>query len=337
MSGSGASGRRGRLPAQSEAVSSGVTRKTQILDDVDEAAALLRAGGLVAFPTETVYGLGADARNVAAVEGIFRAKGRPQDNPLIVHVADAAAVAQVTGAAPPSAERLLAAFAPGPITVVVPRGEALAAAVSAGLDTVAVRIPAHPTALALLRAAAIPVAAPSANRSGRPSATRWEAVREELDGRVDAILRGERSEVGIESTVVDCTADPPEILRPGGLSLEKLRTVIPDIRSAGKNHRASPGTRHRHYAPGARVLCVERPQPEATAAYLGLEAPAPGYALERVVPDLETYARELYDFFRTADAAGCREIHCLVPPDEGLGRALRDRLTRAAEASGAGD
>ncbi|MBO6576539.1 MAG: threonylcarbamoyl-AMP synthase [Rhodothermales bacterium] len=311
-----------------------MSRKTIITDDVQEAAAIIRGGGLVAFPTETVFGLGADATQAQAVDAVFAAKGRPADNPLIVHLSDAADLASVSRSHSASASRLLEVFAPGPLTVVVPADERLAPGVTAGLGTVGVRIPAHPTALALIRAAQVPVAAPSANRSGRPSATTWQAAAEELHGRVDAVLRGERSGVGIESTVVDCVVDPPAILRAGGISLESLRSVIAGVQARGDREQASPGTRHPHYAPRARVRIVEGARPDASAAWVGMVTPPTGYAMQLVVESERQYAHELYDFFRQVDAAGLAEVHCQLPPEGGLGTALRDRIRRAAEAAG---
>jgi L-threonylcarbamoyladenylate synthase len=325
------------------AVSWSVPLDTLITDDPDEAALILQRGGLVAFPTETVYGLGGDATRAEVIARIFRAKGRPSDNPLIVHVSSAGDIGQACDNVPESALRLLEAFAPGPITVVVPRTGRVAPEVSAGLDTVAVRIPSHPIAQALIKAARIPVAAPSANRSGRPSATTWTAVRDDLDGLIDAILTGDRPEVGIESTVVDCTVDPPAVLRAGGVSLEELRRVWPGLSGQGKRFSASPGTRHPHYAPRATVEIVAGPCPTAGAAYIGLEsgkrAGAPGtaaaemaggYAATCLVKDTEEYAHHLYNFFRQCDAAGVKTIHCQRAQEGGLGRALSDRINRAA-------
>ena len=308
--------------------------ETLLTTSVAEAAAVLRRGGTVAFPTETVYGLGASALDADAVAAVFRAKGRPADNPLIVHLADAAdadALAVVTDAA----ARLLAAFAPGPLSLVLRQRGRLPAAVTAGLDTVAVRVPGDETARALLRAAGVPLVAPSANRSGRPSPTTWEAARDDLGGRIDAVLQGPPAEVGLESTVADATGPVPVVLRPGAVSLEALRAVVPAtvaLAALADDARArSPGLRHRHYAPAARVRLVERGgQPGADAAYIGLDPPAPGYGRVAVCPDVEAYARLLFSFFREADAAGLRRIDAQAVPDTGLGWALMDRLRRAA-------
>lgn len=306
----------------------------------EDAAQFIRDGKIVAFPTETVYGLGADAFQPAAVEQIFEAKGRPADNPLIVHLAERRHLRQVVSAVPPMAEALLDAFTPGPLTLILPKHPDVPAVVTAGLDTVGVRIPSHETAQAFLRACDTPVAAPSANRSGRPSPTTWQAVEEDLSGRIHCILKGERTEAGLESTVLDCTQEPPTVLRPGSVSVEHIRTVIGRVESDdappldGEPVR-SPGTRHRHYAPSAHVRLIDDPSEAETssaAGYIGLDAPeAPDrFTRIRVVPDLDTYAHDLFEFFRACDRDGCSVIYAQRVPREGLGRALQDRLDRAA-------
>lgn len=295
---------------------------------------MLRRGGLAAFPTETVYGLGADATDADAVAAVFAAKGRPADNPLIVHVAraeDTAALADV----PPLARALFEAFAPGPLTLVLPSRGVLPAAVTAGLDTVAVRVPALALARELIGAAGVPVVAPSANRSGRPSPTTWEAVRDDLGGRIDAVLVGPPTVVGIESTVVDATGSVPVVLRPGSVTLSDLRRVAPGAREAEDrldDAARSPGTRHRHYAPRTPVNILWGPHPPPRgAAYIGLERPPGVYALVLSCRTVEEYAHGLYDFFRRADAAGVTRIDAQPVREVGLGRALMDRLRRASE------
>jgi L-threonylcarbamoyladenylate synthase len=307
----------------------------------EEAAAVLRAGELVAFPTETVYGLGADALRAEAVEKIFEAKGRPADNPLIVHLADRVQLPSVAADVPGLAEALLDHFAPGPLTLILPKADAVPSVVTAGLDTVGVRLPAHPVAQAFLRACETPVAAPSANRSGRPSPTTWRAVEEDLDGRIACILKGGRTDAGVESTVLDCTASPPVVLRPGAISLEALRRLIGPVRVAEADEDdpdeqpRSPGTRHRHYAPTAQVHLVDDPAEAAAdpdAGYIGLDAPTDGdrFCRLHLAPDVEAYAHDLFAFFRTCDRAGCTAIYAQRVPNNDLGRALNDRLERAA-------
>ena len=299
---------------------------------------MLRRGGLAAFPTETVYGLGAVATDAAAVAAVFAAKGRPADNPLIVHVADVDGVGALTDLTDLGA-LLLAAFAPGPLTLVLPlvrdgRRGVLPDAVTAGRSTVAVRIPAHAAAQALIRAVGAPLVAPSANRSGRPSPTTWQAVRDDLGGRIDAVLQGAPARVGLESTVVDVTGAVPVVLRPGAVTLADLRRVAPDAREATALDDASrsPGTRHRHYAPRARVRLVDAPDPSADAAYIGLDTPRPGYGLVETCASVEAYAQAAFRLFRRADALGLARIDAQRVSDDGLGRALMDRLRRAAEA-----
>jgi L-threonylcarbamoyladenylate synthase len=310
---------------------------------VDAAAAILRRGGLVAFPTETVYGLGALASDAAAARRVFAAKGRPADNPLIVHVADpedAHAVSVVT----PLARELAGRFWPGPLTLVLPARRRVPAEVRAGLPTVAVRCPAHALARALIRASGAPVAAPSANRSGRPSPTSAEAVLEDLDGRIDAVLDGGPCARGVESTVVDATGERPRLLRLGAVPAEELG-LPPRVDSAGAE--ASPGTRHRHYAPsiplhvvpnGAALEAALRAHPGAAvlcgpgeAGRLGL---APGPAVQVWACDPAGRARQVYAALRLLERSGRPAIVAVAPPPAGLDAATADRLWRAAGAGG---
>lgn len=261
---------------------------------IREAAALLDAGGTVAFPTETVYGLGADARDTRAVERIFAAKGRPSDNPLIVHIADMAMLDELVEPFGGTARRLMERFWPGPLTIVLPaRPGAVSPRVTAGLDTVGVRMPAHDTALALIRAAACPVAAPSANRSGRPSPTRAEHVAEDLDGRIGGIVDGGPTGVGVESTVVELRGERIHVLRPGGVTIAMLREIAADVtidpavdpdgaltepaaQEAGGTLAAprSPGMKYAHYAPQGTLAIVQSASPEAAARRIQAELDA---------------------------------------------------------------
>ena len=311
---------------------------TVLTSSPEDAAEYIRAGELSAFPTETVYGLGADALRPDAVQKIFAAKGRPSDNPLIVHVAALEHVDRLAAKVPTPARRLMNRFWPGPLTVILPKSEAVPSVVTAGLSTVGLRWPRHPLAQAFLEACETPVAAPSANRSGRPSPTSWQAVQQDLEGRIACILKGGRTEAGVESTVVDCTTSPPTVLRPGAISVEALRDQIGEVRAEEDESDGaprSPGTRHRHYAPRASVVLVSAPG-EATApsraAYIGLEAPAAGqsFVRARTVETLDEYAAELFHFFREADREEVDVIYAQVVPEDGLGRALNDRLRRAA-------
>jgi L-threonylcarbamoyladenylate synthase len=294
---------------------------------IEAAARVIRGGGLVAFPTETVYGLGADALSERAVRGIFAAKRRPADDPLIVHLADAADLARVTPGTGPTD------LWPGPLTLVLPRGEAVPRVVTAGRDTVAVRVPDHPAARQLIRTAGVPIAAPSANLFGRPSPTTAAHVLADLDGRIDLVLDGGPTTVGVESTVLDLTVDPPTVLRPGGVPLEALRDVLGEvaIRQPAAQDPRSPGTALRHYSPRARVDLFDEAPPERLAAHVrALEERGERAVVLELDPDPTLAARELYGALRALDAAGPDAIVTSLPPPGGLGTALRDRLRRAA-------
>jgi len=314
---------------------------TTLTTSPDEAAAHLRRGELVAFPTETVYGLGADALQPKAVQRIFEAKGRPADNPLIVHVCRRAQIDQVASEIPPAAKQLLEHFAPGPLTLILPKRETLSPVITAGLDTVGVRMPRLPLTQTFLEACNTPVPAPSANRSGRPSPTSWEAVYEDLGGRIECILKGGRTEEGVESTVVNCTTTPVTVLRPGAVPVEDLRAVLGRVDvgdTEGEKRARSPGTRHRHYAPSAQVRLVDDPErlsdigSDLDAAYIGLDPPPQPVAFQtvHVEDDPEAYAHDLFHVFRACDEAGYETIYAQTVPAEGLGHALNDRLRRAA-------
>jgi L-threonylcarbamoyladenylate synthase len=331
---------------------------------IAEAAARLRAGGLVAFPTETVYGLGANALDAQAVARIYAAKGRPAWNPVIAHVADVAAARALSRAWPDSAERLAAAFWPGPLTLVVPKAAHVPDEATAGLDAVGVRVPSHPVALALLRAAGVPVAAPSANRFTQVSPTTAAHVVQSLGDRVPLVLDGGPATVGIESTVVDCTGDAVVILRPGMLGRESLEAAlegsgIPVVvaKPVTVAHEApalvetprSPGMADRHYAPRAEVwLFAADGTDEITAALADRRAAGatagPVLALLRTVVlsddavtirrmpvDPAGYAQQLYAALHEADARQAALVVIEMPPaDDPAWEGVRDRLTRAA-------
>ena len=313
---------------------------TALLDDPLDAAALLRAGALVAFATETVYGLGADARNGQAVAGIFEAKGRPHFNPLICHFASAEA-AWVEVRPDARAIALAKAFWPGPLTLVLPRRAdcRIDLLAGAGLDTLAVRVPAHEGALALLRAAATPIAAPSANRSGRVSPTSSAHVMAELSGRIAAVLEGGDCPVGVESTVLDLAAGGAALLRPGGVPVEAIEAVIgpvgrpvPPGAGAAPSLR-SPGLMLSHYAPNL-PLRLEAREVAPDEALLAFGPPLPGAAQVfqlSELRDLREAASRLFAGLRALDVPGLKGIAAMPVPGEGLGPAIRDRLARAAE------
>jgi L-threonylcarbamoyladenylate synthase len=224
--------------------------------EVNKAAELIKAGGTVAFPTETVYGLGADALNPSAVEKIFKAKNRPPDNPLIVHVSSKDMLRIVARDIPETAFRLMDSFWPGPLTLILKRTDVVPDITTGGLDTIAVRMPANDLALAFIREAGVPIAAPSANTSGRPSPTKAEHVIKDMDGRIDALILGEDSRIGMESTVLDLTVTPPALLRPGGLSLEEIIECIGEVITENESGK-SPGMKYTHYSPETKLVLVE--------------------------------------------------------------------------------
>ena len=313
-----------------------------------QAAQLLRDGELVAFPTETVYGLGANAMSPTAVDKIYVAKGRPSDNPLIVHLSGPEDVGSIASEVPAIAKELMRRFWPGALTLVLPKRSDVPSRVTAGLDTVAVRIPNNPVALELIQLAGVPIAAPSANRSGRPSATTWQAVAEDLDGRVAGIVCGEPTRFGLESTVVDVTSNPPRILRPGSVSLEDLKLVAANIQpymlsasSSSQSPANSPGLKHQHYQPRAKVIILN--STSSFDSYLNLNVKRPHYiglcSLSNSAPfqtvllceNASEYAAKLFDFFRQADLANADLVCCESVPEVGIGVALMDRLRRASQ------
>ncbi len=318
-----------------------------------EVAAALRAGQVAGIPTETVYGLAADALNPEAVRGIFRAKGRPADNPLIVHVlgkAQAEALAVLT----PLARTLMDAFWPGPLTLVMPRRPLVPDVVTAGLDSVAIRAPSHPVMRRVLEESGLAIAAPSANRSGYPSPTSARHVVNDLNGLIPMVLDGGVCEVGLESTVADARGAVPTVLRPGAVTPEMIAAVAGECLVAGSTLRPlkageaalSPGMRHRHYAPKAPLTLVKGPREKAAerirALYAGAEKPCvmvlesraadyAGLRLYSLGNDLRDAAHRLFDLLRQADEAGCTRILAEALPEDGLGLALMNRMSRAAD------
>lgn len=320
-------------------------------EQIAEAAALLRRNEAVAFPTETVYGLGANALSDEAVGKIFAAKGRPSDNPLIVHIAEQQQLDSLVQSVPKQAQRLIDAFWPGPLTVILPKGQAVAEKVTAGLPTVAVRMPAHPVALALIKEADLPIAAPSANLSGQPSPTSAEHVRADLEGRIAGIIDGGVAGIGVESTVVDCSGDIAAILRPGGVTKDDITTVIGDLARAQTEGSAgtpkSPGMKYRHYAPEAAVTLVdgspeflqsmvdERRNKGRKVGVLTTVERQSFYRADAVVScgtrsDLQTVARGLYDALRAFDDRGISVVFSETFSEEGVGEAVMNRLLKSS-------
>lgn len=310
---------------------------------IREAAACLRAGGLVAFPTETVYGLGADGLNPEAVARIYEAKGRPANNPLILHVADAAAARELVTAWPAEAEALAARFWPGPLTLVLPAAACVPAIVRAGNPTVALRCPAHPVALALVRATGRPLAAPSANRTTQLSPTRAEHVMAGLGGRIALVLDGGPTAAGLESTILGLHVHPPRLLRPGPIPPDALEALLGPLErwegavAHGKSQDA-PGMARKHYAPRARLRLVPRaelaaaqPDGETAAVVFGVAEGLPDGLPVRPLPlDPAAAGAALYALLHDLDAEGFRRILCEQPPEGDAWMALRDRLARAA-------
>lgn len=293
--------------------------------DVDRALQVLRDGGLVAIPTETVYGLAADASNEHAVRRIFAAKGRPVDHPLIVHIADASLLPQWASEVPPAASVLADTCWPGPLTLLVPKAHHVLPVVTGGRATVGVRVPAHPLTTELLERFGGGLAAPSANRFGMVSPTTAQHVRDDLGDLVDFVLDGGPCPIGVESTIVDCSVTPPQILRPGGIPSEQVHALLGgDLAEASGPSRAS-GMLASHYAPSARVVLAEsRNEAMQLAADLGHVE-----LIDRTA-DLVDYAQHLYADLRDADARGTGIIVAVLPTAEGLGHAIRDRLMKAA-------
>ena len=319
----------------------------------EQAAAILRRGGLLGIPTETVYGLGANGLDGEAVARIFAAKGRPQDNPLILHIPSADWLERYCEDIPPAARALAARFWPGPLTMILRRRPVVPDAVTAGLDTVGMRCPAHPVCRAILAAADLPVAAPSGNTSGRPSPTTMADMLEDMDGKIDGIVDGGPCAVGVESTIIDLTETPPRLLRPGGVTLEELEGALGEVAvdpavtrlmGAGERPRA-PGMKYRHYAPKAPVTVV-RGEPAEAARYIRRHIADgdgvicfnefvplfEGHPVEPIGPadDPAEHARRVFDALRYFDGTDAARIWAQCPDPVGIGLAVSNRLNKAA-------
>ena len=324
-----------------------------IEDQISAAADILRQGGLVAIPTETVYGLGANALDETAVHKIFEAKGRPQDNPLIIHVPGPQWLPRYCEDVPPLAYTLARKFWPGPLTMILKRKKVVPDATTAGLDTVGVRCPDHQVTLAIIREAGVPIAAPSANTSGRPSCTCAADCLEDMEGKIDAVVDGGPCQVGVESTIVDLTCDPPRLLRPGGMPLEALEEVVGPLTvdkavteplKDGEQPKA-PGMKYRHYAPKAPVTVVTGPAEASARTIEQLAKPGDGVicfdefadrfdrqTVECLGPsrDKRIQAQRVFDALRAFDSKDVQQIYAQCPDSQGLGLAIGNRLKKAA-------
>ena len=320
-------------------------------EDIRTAARILREGGLVGIPTETVYGLAANALDGKACAAIFAAKGRPADNPLIVHISDIKQLYTLVRDVPQEAERLASLYWPGPLTIILPKADCIPDEVSAGLDTVAVRFPSHPAAQAVIRESGLPLAAPSANLSGRPSPTTAQHVLHDLGGKIDAVLDGGPCSVGLESTVVTLACRPPRLLRPGGVTLEQLRAALGEVvldpavlnPLAAGAQAASPGMKYKHYAPKASVILLDGTR-EAYLSYVNSHTEGAGalcYAGDEEALRVPTVcygseenpaeqAQELFDALRRLDELGVSTVYARLPETSGVGLAVYNRLIRAA-------
>lgn len=318
-------------------------------DSVKQASEILRSGGIVAVPTETVYGLAASAYSDDAIKRVFEAKGRPQDNPLIVHISSLEMLNDVARNISDVAHQCAKAFWPGPFTMVLPKAHKIASSVSAGLDTVAVRFPSEKIICDIISMSGLPLAAPSANTSGRPSPTTALHVIDDLDGKIDAVVIGGDSTVGVESTVVSLVDDKPRLLRPGAITPKQLRKILPDLiiddavlEQLKKGEKAaSPGMKYKHYAPQTKAFLVEgcsnsfvkfvNAKPDCAAVcfeeeYYSINVPKLSYGSKR---DESTLAQNVFSVLRDVDNLGVKEVYIHAPSKEGVGLAVYNRLIRA--------
>jgi len=327
--------------------------KTKVTKSSSVAASFIRKGEVAAFPTETVYGLGADAYNEKAVKEIFKAKGRPKDNPLIVHIASKKDIQVLAKDISPYAKKIIIKFFPGPVTVILKKNEIVPDIVTSGLDTIAIRMPASRIARELIRLSGVPIAAPSANLSGSPSPTSYRHVLQDFKGKIPCILKGPDAKHGIESTVIDCTGKHPVILRPGVITLEDIRKI--DKKAIFKKGRGnkikSPGLKYRHYAPKAKVKLVTSKVKCETSnvndkkakvlrrspfgenkkeAYIGFNRKILFFEYVKICRSLEEYAKNLFSFFRECDVMGINTIYCQKVEEKGIGLAIMNRIKKAA-------
>lgn len=322
--------------------------QTTITNSVKIAADFIKKGEVAAFPTETVYGIGANAYDEKAVRKIFKAKGRPADNPLIVHVAQKKDIAVLASVITPSAKKIIKEFFPGPVTVILKKNEIVPDVVTASLDTIAIRMPASKIARKLIKLSGVPIAAPSANLSGSPSPTNFIHVLRDMRNKIPCVLVGPGAKYGLESTVIDCTGKFPVILRPGSITLEQIKKLDKNAvyqKRVGKIK--SPGQKYRHYSPKANVKLVKREASNVKRemsnvkretsnvkrvkeAFIGLSKKfAKGFERVKVCRSIEEYAKNLFSFFRECDELGIKTIYCEQVHEKGIGAAIMNRLRKA--------
>jgi L-threonylcarbamoyladenylate synthase len=317
--------------------------QTTITNSVKIAADFIKKGEITAFPTETVYGIGANAYDEKAVRKIFKAKGRPADNPLIVHIARKKDISVLAKEITPSAKKIISEFFPGPVTVILKKNEIVPDVVTAGLDTIAIRMPASKIARELIKLSGVPIAAPSANLSGSPSPTNFIHVLRDMRNKIHCVLVGPSAKYGLESTVIDCTGKYPVILRPGSITLEQIKKLDKNAVYQKRIRKVkSPGQKYKHYAPKARVKLITYQKPNVKfvkretsnvkrvkEAYIGLNKKfANGFEFVKICKTIEEYAKNLFSFFRVCDEMGIKTIYCEKLPEKGIGAAIMNRLQK---------
>lgn len=311
--------------------------RTILTNSAKAASRFIKSGNIAAFPTETVYGLGANAYDEKAVKKIFKAKGRPADNPLIVHVAYKRDIGNLAAEITPSAKKIIKEFFPGPVTVILRKNEIVPDVVTGGLDTIAIRMPASKIAREFIKLCGVPIAAPSANLSGSPSPTSYVHVMKDMNGRIPCILAGPDAKYGVESTVIDCTGKHPVILRPGSVTLEQLKKLDRHTRAGRANGKVkSPGQKYRHYSPKANVRLIADfglriANSKNKKAFIGMRKNlAKGLELVKICRTPEEYAKNLFAFFRQCDDAGIKTIYCEKISEKGIGAVVMNRLRKAS-------
>ncbi len=314
--------------------------KTKLIKNILIASGYIKQGNVAAFPTETVYGLGANVFDENAVKEIFKVKGRPADNPMIVHVNSKSQIKILSREITPSAKKIIDKFFPGAVTVVLKKNEIISDIVTAGLDTIAIRMPSSKIARKFINACGVPIAAPSANLSGSPSPTSYHHVLNDFKGKIPCILIGPNAKHGIESTVVDCSVEPPVILRPGVVTFEQLRKVVKDIRVASRNTKTkSPGMSYKHYAPKGKVQTITNYELRITnvtkhSAFIGItkipDELKKKFKEFKICKSIEDYAKNLFSFFRECDEKEIKIIYAEKVSEKGIGMAIMNRLRKAS-------